>query len=70
MAVLSDPRSLVLHVVRLKGVADAAAVTVAGGFTAGEVERLLDDDRDVEPPPEVPVSSNGHGEIEVVVAAA
>jgi len=36
----------------------------------GEVERRLNDDRDVEPPPEVPVSSNGHGAIEVVVAAA
>lgn len=43
MAVLSDPRFLVLHVVRLKGVADAAAVTVAGGLGPGEVERLLDD---------------------------
>ena len=39
----SDPRFLVLHVVRLKGVADAAAVTVAGGFSAGEAERLLHD---------------------------
>lgn len=39
----SDPRFLVLHVVRLKGVATATAVTVAGGFSAGEAERLLHD---------------------------
>lgn len=41
MAFPSDPQFLVLHVVRIKGVADAAAVTVAGGFAAGEVEGLL-----------------------------
>lgn len=43
MACPSDPRFLVLHVVRLKGVADSAAVAVAGGFGPGQVQVLLDE---------------------------
>ena len=39
------------------------------GFVMGEVERRLNSEHDDEPPP-VPVSSNGHGNIEAAVGAA
>ncbi len=43
MAYRSDPAFLVLHALRLKGVAPAAAVARVSGMSVGEVERLLDE---------------------------
>ena len=40
------------------------------GFVLGELERRLNPADEFEPPPEVPVSSNGHGDIEHAAAAA
>ena len=38
------------------------------GVVLGELERRLNADRNEEPPP-VPVSSNGHGNLEMAVGA-
>ena len=40
------------------------------GIVLGELERRLNPADEFEPPPEVPVSSNGHGNIEHAAAAA
>jgi hypothetical protein len=40
------------------------------GFLLGELERRLNPEDRYEPPPEVPASSNGHGNIEHAVAGA
>jgi hypothetical protein len=40
------------------------------GFVLGELERRLNPEDRFEPPPEVPASSNGHGNIEHAVAAS
>ncbi len=40
------------------------------GVVAGELERRLNAEREADEPPPVPVSSNGHGNIEMAVGAA
>lgn len=40
------------------------------GLVAGELERRLNAEREGDEPPPVPVSSNGHGNIEMAVGAA
>jgi hypothetical protein len=40
------------------------------GLVLGELERRLNPEDEFEPPPEVPVSSNGHGDLEQATAGA
>ena len=40
------------------------------GLVTGELERRLNAEREADEPPPVPVSSNGHGNIEMAVGAA